>query len=130
MIGEELRKLRKAKNLTQQQVEQICGIRQQSLTCIENNKTDPTCTTLFKLLSVYIDDVEHITDFFEIFKQFQDLKTKEKVKTKEEVFKELLDEYRIAEDINIGEFSLNVKRDRERLQEKIERYWQRWTEAE
>lgn len=49
---------------------------------------------------------------------------------REEVFKELLEEYRVAEDINIGEFSLNVKRDRERLQEKIERYWQRWTEAE
>ena len=45
-------------------------------------------------------------------------------------YKELLEEYRVAEDINIGEFSLNVKRDRERLQEKIERYWRRWMEAE
>ena len=39
----------------------------------------PTYSTLFNLLSVYIDDVEHITDsyIFEMFKQSQDLKTDE-----------------------------------------------------
>ena len=51
MVGEKLRKLRKDKGLTQQQVEQLTGIAQKNISSYESGKLVPSGKTLQKFAS-------------------------------------------------------------------------------
>lgn len=62
-VGERIRKIREAKNISQQEIAVLCDFEKSSMSRIEAGRTNPTVTTLFKIsaaLGVTIKDLVDI----------------------------------------------------------------------
>ena len=60
MLAENLKALRKAKGLSQEELAKRCGVSRQTVNAIENNKYDPTLALAFHLaaeLGVRVDEL-------------------------------------------------------------------------
>jgi transcriptional regulator with XRE-family HTH domain len=49
LVGENVRRLRRARGLTQEQLAELAGFTQQYLSELENGKQNPTAVTLYEL---------------------------------------------------------------------------------
>jgi putative transcriptional regulator len=57
-----IRELRKARNVSQEDLAKLCGVSRQTVNAIENDKYDPTLGLAFKLaavLEVTVDNLFH-----------------------------------------------------------------------
>lgn len=63
LIGDNIRKLREKKNLTQIQVGKICGVSSKAISRYENNQAEPDLGLILQLSKLYDVDYNHLLGY-------------------------------------------------------------------
>ncbi|CEN77865.1 helix-turn-helix transcriptional regulator [Paraclostridium sordellii] len=62
-MNNNIKKLRKEKNMSQENLAKLCNVSRQTINAIENNKYDPTLSLAFQLASVLEVTVDELFIF-------------------------------------------------------------------
>ncbi|CEJ73139.1 transcriptional regulator [[Clostridium] sordellii] len=62
-MNNNIKKLRKEKNISQENLAKLCNVSRQTINAIENNKYDPTLSLAFQLASVLEVTVDELFIF-------------------------------------------------------------------
>lgn len=62
-MNNSIKKLRKEKNISQENLAKLCNVSRQTINAIENNKYDPTLSLAFQLASVLEVTVDELFIF-------------------------------------------------------------------